>query len=279
MPAHWWPSSSISPLWEKKDGDYKAFWGPIFTGDDAARLVALAAAMPPISRALSGAEETSPPAVPAIPLLRWFITRMVDYLIRLTISEDPSSRQGGDGRSAFASTHDAWLYALQASDSTVVGDEIGLAQLAEQVRAWHRPIEISAASPFRLCFRLEEPKTTNKPGKEEADPSEERWYVRYLLQPYDDPSLLIPLENVWKSKGRKASWLKRYNADVQAYMLSSLGQAAGLCPRISASLETATPSGYSLDTTAAHEFLTEKAILLEQSGFGVMLPAWWTARG
>jgi SNF2 family DNA or RNA helicase len=267
------------PSLGEKDGDYKAFWGPIFTGDDAARLVALAAAMPPISRALSGAEETSPPAVPAIPLLRWFITRMVDYLIRLTISEDPSSRQGGDGRSAFASTHDAWLYALQASDSTVVGDEIGLAQLAEQVRAWHRPIEISAASPFRLCFRLEEPKTTNKPGKEEADPSEERWYVRYLLQPYDDPSLLIPLENVWKSKGRKASWLKRYNADVQAYMLSSLGQAAGLCPRISASLETATPSGYSFDTTAAHEFLTEKAILLEQSGFGVMLPAWWTRKG
>jgi len=34
-----------------------------------------------------------------------------------------------------------------------------------------------------------------------------------------------------------------------------------------------------LDATGAHEFLTEKAAALEQAGFGVMLPAWWTRKG
>ncbi|MEA1871183.1 MAG: DEAD/DEAH box helicase, partial [Candidatus Bipolaricaulota bacterium] len=237
--------------------------------------------MPPISRALSGAEETSPPAEPAISLLRWFITKTVDYLIRLAISKDsPFQTKYGDAEQpTFESVHAAWLYALQASDSTVVGNQVELAQLADQVRTWHRPIEISAASPLRLCFRLEEPNTTEETSKKQAGPSEDRWYVRYLLQAYDDPSLLIPLEDAWKSRGRKASALRRYSVNVAEHMLSSLGQAAGLCPHISASLENAAPAGYSLDTTAAHAFLTEKAILLEQSGFGVMLPAWWTRKG
>ena len=103
--------------------------------------------------------------------------------------------------------------------------------------------------------------------------------MRYLLQAYDDPSLLVPLENVWKAKGGKVAALKHYRVDVNQHMLSSLGQAARVCPDISASLNNARPSGYSLDTIAAHTFLTETASVLEQNGFGVLLPAWWTGRG
>jgi len=40
-----------------------------------------------------------------------------------------------------------------------------------------------------------------------------------------------------------------------------------------------TPELLALDATGAHEFLTEKAAALEQAGFGVMLPAWWTRKG
>src|SRR5207248_3060584 len=46
-----------------------------------------------------------------------------------------------------------------------------------------------------------------------------------------------------------------------------------------ASLRTATPGGFDLDATGAHAFLTETAWLLEQAGFGVLLPAWWTPKG
>ena len=31
------------------------------------------------------------------------------------------------------------------------------AALAEQVRQWRRPVDVASASPYRLCFRLEEP--------------------------------------------------------------------------------------------------------------------------
>jgi len=41
------------------------------------------------------------------------------------------------------------------------------------------------------------------------------------------------------------------------------------------SKSTARPSGLALDTPHAYQFLRETAPLLEQSGFGVLLPAWW----
>ena len=62
-------------------------------------------------------------------------------------------------------------------------------------------------------------------------------------------------------------------------LLSSLGQASSICPSITGSLENARLSGYPLDTARAHEFLTEEAMALEQAGYGVMLPAWWTGKG
>ena len=44
-------------------------------------------------------------------------------------------------------------------------------------------------------------------------------------------------------------------------------------------MQEALPDGQPLDTRGAFAFLTEKAMLLEQAGFAVMLPAWWSGRG
>ena len=52
-----------------------------------------------------------------------------------------------------------------------------------------------------------------------------------------------------------------------------------MCPLIESSLKTSNPTAQDLDASAAHAFLTERAALLEQSGFGVLLPAWWTRKG
>ena len=58
-----------------------------------------------------------------------------------------------------------------------------------------------------------------------------------------------------------------------------LGRAAAAFPRIEGSLRTAAPAGLDLDTRGAHEFLTHGASALEQAGFGVLLPSWWTRGG
>ncbi len=82
-----------------------------------------------------------------------------------------------------------------------------------------------------------------------------------------------------EERSRKVAALAFDGIHPQEYLLSALGQASGMCPRIEASLKTAAPAGYELDATGAHEFLTETAWGLEQAGFGVLLPAWWTAKG
>ena len=273
------------PALKAQGGRYRACWEPVFAGADADHLVELARVMP------------------AVEALRQFIGEMVDHLVRSWAPEGTSpsaprgkrrNQAGARLHPAFDSVHDPWLHALRAGDGIMEGDEAELARLAAEVREWWRPVFVASASPFRLCFRLEEPAAGGTPSKEAGrmarragsrggkdgnDANREKWYVRFLLQAIDDPSLLIPVQDAWKARGRKAMALARNGFNTREYLLSSLGQAAGLCPRIAASLKTAEPAGYELDTAGAHEFLTAKAVVLEQAGFGVMLPAWWTRKG
>lgn len=250
------------------DDEYRAVWEPVYTGEDGDHLNSLAERMPAVARAFSDPEATSPPEWPAALVLKEFIRSMLDHLVR---SAAPRAGQGAEAakRSAFDSVHDAWLYALRDEDNAVRADGSDLERLRAQIREWRRPVAISELSPFRLCFRLEEP-------EEEVPDS---WYVRYFLQPRNDPSLLFPVGDAWKATGRKAAILKAHGANAREYVLSSLGQAASVCPHIAGSLDAAKPSGYELDTTQAHQFLTEKSLLLEQFGFGILLPAWWSRKG
>ena len=44
-------------------------------------------------------------------------------------------------------------------------------------------------------------------------------------------------------------------------------------------LDTAEPQGVTLDVDAAFAFLKESAWVLEDAGFKVIVPAWWTPQG
>ena len=270
------------PGLKSQNGHYRALWEPVVAGEDRGRVAALANDMPGVARALSSEGTPTPPAAAPLPILTAFLAGMVDHLVRVagpqaSIAPLPS-RQVGKRAGSFASLHDQWLHALRSPDGTMDGGAAALAELAAQIRDWRRPIAVATSSPFRLCFRLEEPADDGeRRGRRTA--SRDAWYVRYLLHPQEDPSLLIPAEDAWTPTGRHASVLRRWNGNIQECLLSALGQAAGLCPDIERSLRTSRPGGYALDATGAHGFLTERAAVLEQADFGVMLPAWWTRKG
>ncbi|MFZ5449341.1 MAG: DEAD/DEAH box helicase [Thermodesulfobacteriota bacterium] len=266
------------PGLKESEGTYRARWEPVLSGNDSGVAARLAALMPRVCRALTP-DAASPPARSAAKVLEDYLGRMVDQLVRaaaLTIPEPSPVRRGRLARksSGFDSLHDQWLHALETPDGMMVGAPGDLAQLQEQIQKWRRPIAITAATPFRLCFRLEEP--------EEEAPSasgQEQWFVRYLLQAAADPSLLIPVREAWNPPERTAALLCPGEFRAKEYLLVSLGQSARLCPGLATGLQTALPDGHLLDTPGAFDFLTEKALLLEQAGFGVMLPAWWSGRG
>ncbi len=262
------------------DGVYFARWKPIFSGSDTGRLSRLAKTMPAVTRALTR-EVSTPPDPPPVSLLSGFMNGVVDCLIRSSLTTGFKANDAVTSRptkklAPHDSIHDQWLHALRSPTGMMEGDTAELLKLTTRVKEWGRPISVSAEAPFRLCFRIEEPDG-------EADSTgifshqQDQWRVQYLLQANEDLSLLIPAEEVWK--GRKNLPSAYANFNVGEYLLLSLGQASGACPRIEASLKTSKPAGYKLDATGAYEFLTQKAWILEQSGFGVMLPAWWTRKG
>jgi SNF2 family DNA or RNA helicase len=104
------------------------------------------------------------------------------------------------------------------------------------------------------------------------------WTLRFFLQAHDDPSLLVPASTVWRERGSTLRYLDRRFDNPQEKLLAGLGQAARLFPPLEASLRTARPEISTLDTEQAYTFLREAAPLLEQSGFGVLVPQWWKKR-
>jgi len=250
-------------VWE--ESSWRARWIPHLTGKDATRFDHLARAMPHGCRALADSHMIAPTRS-ASDTLRAFLSVVIDALVRgrssRTESETASSRLK---RPKFDTVHDEWLYALRGPKGEMRGDADALAKFAGEVRTWRRPAALIAESPFRLCFRLEEPDELKDP-----------WQITYLLQARDDPSLMIPVVDAWKPTTATAHVLTRGGFNPREYLLAALGQATTVCPPIEASLKTARPSGYTTDTAGANQFLTATAWLLEQAGFGILLPAWWT---
>ncbi len=262
---------------EETAGVYRACWQPLITGSDQHLAAQLAAAMPSACRSLTGEAAAPPVSSPSAVLLE-FLHQAVDHLVRLapTAPAEPESPRRGRGpgrKKSFDSVHDQWLEALGTPTGVIDGNPGELAQLKFELEKWQRPLSVTTKAPFRLCFRLEEPEPL-----ESDSPGEETWFVRYLLQAVDDPSLLLSVPDAWGGKGPAGTWLRRGNGNAREYLLVSLAQSARISPAIESSLQASLPCGHNLDTPGAQSFLTREALLLEQAGFVVMLPAWWSGR-
>ena len=256
------------PSLSERDGQTVAAWIPVFIGEDAHRLAELAALMPPSARALTESGATDQPAIAAQAVLREFLTAQVDHLARA------GAESGDRAQPELDSAHDAWLWALDHINPAVLSDTAQLHQLRRQVAEWQRPLAVAANSPYRLCLRLEEP-PQDRSEEELAAIRQDDWYVRYLLQPHDDQSLLLPAEAVWKNQVNSP----HQDFNPAEFLLSSLAQAGSICPPINDSLKRKQPAGYRLNAEEAYGFLESQAAGLQQAGFGVLLPAWWTRRG
>ena len=160
---------------------------------------------------------TAAPDHPAIEVLGGAVATLLDHLVRSAITATARATNR-DSQSA----HDLWLAALLAADGRLARG-VDADRVAAQIAEWRRPIATAERSPFRLCFRLEEPESSP-----DTDPApDDDWYVRYLLQSYADPSLLIPSADGWDG-GVDGRLAPVYGAiDTREFLLSELGQAAG----------------------------------------------------
>ncbi len=220
-----------------------ARWVPRLNATRRKMFESIAASMPPAARALAPADAPTPSASPTMIALE-VIAAFVDTMVRDAAAATRASLPNGE------TPHDRWRDALRAVDAEVVADRA----FREHVDAWVRDTTIDDDADHRLCFRLEEP-TGEQP----------QWFVRFLLQAYDDPSLLVDVDTAWK------------NAALRATFLGAIGRAARIVPAIDATLREQRPIGYELDDLGAYAFLRDECARLDGAGYGVLVPTWWTS--
>lgn len=215
----------------------------------------------------------SPPGTPRLQVAERFVATLVDALARARVTGPDAPQLTLDPP---ASMHDRWLAALTSTDTPMVdGPPDALDRLVEEVGQWQQRLRRRAQSAFRLVMRLEEPDDPT----DDATDAGSVWTLRYLLQMREDPSVLVAVADAWKPTGPERGLLAQHGFHAGEHVLAPLGEAAHLFEPIADSLGTATPGSCELTTAQAHHFLSEVVPLLEQSGIGVFVPAWWRSRG
>ncbi len=220
--------------------------------DDRIHMSMLARSMPPVCRSLHQNKIPN-----SQDILADFLNSAINGCIRswIPISEIRSKKPG---------LSEAWLESLATGEPIRVGAS-NLKKLSEGITSWKSPLHEIEKSEFRTCFRLEPP----------DDLESGIWSLRYFLQASDDPSLLVPVESVWRESKDTLQFLNRKFDQPQEKLLSDLGKASRLYPAIEDSLHSARPKAAQLTTQQAYTFLKEAVPLLTESGFGILIPPWW----
>nr|MDQ3764349.1 ATP-dependent helicase [Actinomycetota bacterium] len=239
-----------------------AFWRPVVQGPDVVAMNSLIAAMPPVCRAEQGEHDAHELASSAL-------HAMLDAAMRAALPPGIDLLPPRHGRRPKRlPVEEAWLTALTVPDGRFEADPDELDTLVKSLRPWE-DVGVGKAGPARATFRLTEIETET-----EETPAGTGWRLEFLLQSMADPSLLVPAEQVWNDGGSLRRWLER----PEELLLTELGRASRIYPELTSGLRTACPSNLCLDAEGAYHFLSPAAPLLDEAGFGVLLPSWWDRR-
>src|SRR5579875_1306891 len=140
-----------------------------------------------------------------------------------------------------------------------------------QWAGWRQKLtQAQTASSFNLCFRLEDALA--------SDP--DQWRIHFLVAAKHDPSLKLSLADYWRlNSNAKREAARPFGSDFEKNLLLALGYAARVYPKVWEGLETDQPIGFHLTLDEAFAFLKESAWVLEDAGYTVIVPAWWTPDG
>ncbi|RLF60075.1 MAG: hypothetical protein DRN27_00600 [Thermoplasmata archaeon] len=248
----------IPSIIKDESGKYVALWQPVFETDDKQRIQLFSKVIPPSCCSLHN-EKRIP-----YEIITSFINGVIDAFIRNTLSSLSFAR--------YKQTKDVardWMVSLSTENSTLKISGTTTVSFSKKINTWLSQITQSSQNKgFRTCFRIDPPAI-----EEEID--NDKWWIRFFLQANDDRSLLVPAEKVWNTQSDSLTIFNHRFENPQEQLLMDLGRASKIFKDIDSSLNLACPIEIGLNTESAYTFLREQAPLLEQNGFGVLLPKWW----
>ncbi len=242
--------------------EFLAWWRPVFSEGDRTRLVTMAGLMPAAARAMGDGTRARPKIAP-ITALKSFIDTLVNHMIYWASSV--SVTPGYAKQKRFKMIHDEWIHGLTTAHSGIEISSNSL-DLAKYIREWMKATDTLEDPSMRMCIRIEEP------GEDKVQSGQ--WSVKYFVQYRTDPDRMVPADKVLDS-----GFSAPDGVHVRGFLLRSLGHASVISAGIAAGLKSGGAGGYETDTAGAYRFLREEAPILEQSGFGIETPEWWSGSG
>jgi SNF2 family DNA or RNA helicase len=197
-------------------------------------------------------------------LLQHFSESLLHSIITHTPSTAQFEKQVSD------SLLEKCLNFSEASYANGIIDSSAALEQYQQWQAWQQKIKRTQSdSAFYLCFQLQAPVKEQEP-----------WQLQFQVAPKQDPSLKLPLADYWTmTAAKKKAFEKQFGKEFEQNLLLNLGYAARIYNPVWQGLETDRPIGLSLDLDQSFEFLKESAWVLEDAGYKVVVPAWWTPAG
>jgi superfamily II DNA or RNA helicase len=157
------------------------------------------------------------------------------------------------------------------ADSSLLDTNEVLPSQLEKWHSWHQKINnLTQRSAIELCFRLND-----------ASPNDpQNWSIEFLAASRQEKSFKLDLATYWtKSVAEKRQLEPLLGDDFEHQILCALGSAARIYPRLWQGMTTQQPHSVCLSLDEAFAFLKETAWILEDAGFKVIVPAWWTPKG
>jgi len=127
--------------------------------------------------------------------------------------------------------------------------------------------EKQPAGAFQLGFQLIE-----------AGQYDEHWSLKFILCSSKDVSFKLELGDLWSGAYDKLV-KQQFGHQVAHHVLLNLAHAARIYPRIWQGMETPKPEELILNLEQASEFLQQFALILEDAGFKIIVPAQFTPKG
>lgn len=252
--------TTIDVTAEEQNGKFEIYPGWEFVGEEYEATIQQYVEYMPLICVAGFAE---PQAVPEFYDRATLLRHFSECLLRDIVTHTPTTQ-------AYEKTiADSLLSAcLHPSDKPWTG-----ASQLEQYQQWQawrdRIVRTQTEQPFYLCFQLQDP----------AKP-DDAWELQFQVAPKRDPSLRVDLQDYWRMRPKQQQQVqKQFGQGFEQHLLMNLGYAARIYPALWQGLETDQPVGITLNLEAAFAFLKESAWVLENAGYKVIVPAWWTPQG
>lgn len=287
---HYLPS-----VWLDASCGFFALWQPaIFDAKIQERFEALIQEMPPVCRAYN--LESPSDALSAAHITERIVATLADSAIREwatfdQLQQDHQDTQNQDTQGAepppeqqshaelqHSTPTNYWFEQLVSQKNRLSLPPQPLHRLYREWNAWMDQLHVASDAGFRICFVLAEPATIPDDDSSITSAIDNNWRLSYHLQSRSNPQIMIAAKDIWTTASTSLTIEDMRIDQPQEHFLAGLGAVSHLFDPIAQSLTNSRPEFAELTVHEAYQFMREVGPLLQSSGFGVIMPAWWAER-